>query len=427
MFRLYLGGLSMVELTSNNNTEHTSSKTEDVNKVVLLYSGGLDTSILVKWIQDHYDAEVIALTIDIGQPDARLDEVKEKALELGAKDAVAVDAKEEFADDYISKAIKANGLYQGQYPLSTAIARPLKSKIAVDVAKEKGADAVAHGSTGKGNDQVRFEVSIEALAPDLKVIAPVREMEMTRDKELEYAKEKGIPVPNDVDSPYSTDENLWGRSIECGVLEHPDQEYPDDIFKLVTTPEKAPDEPEYVTMEFEEGLPVSLNGEEKPLHSLIAELNEIAGKHGVGIVDMTEDRVVGLKSREIYECPAAITIVNAHSDLEKFVSTSHQNSFKPNVDQRWSELAYEGLWVDPLMENMEAFLDSFNKKVSGEVRVKLYKGSAKVVGRESENALYDHNLATYQEGETFSQESSPGFIELWGLQSRMANEIEKGE
>ncbi len=407
-----------------NNTETTHEK-PNIDKIVLLYSGGLDTSILVKWMQDYYDAEVVALTIDIGQPDARLDEVKEKALELGAVDAVAVDAKEEFAEKYISKAIKANAMYQGQYPLSTAIARPLKSEIAVEVAKETGADAVAHGSTGKGNDQVRFEVSMQSLDPDLTVVAPVRAMEMTRDKELEYAEENGIPVPNDVDSPYSTDENLWGRSIECGILEHPEEEYPNDIFELVQVPEDAPEEPEYITLEFEKGVPIALNGEKQPLTSLISELNDIAGKHGVGIIDMTEDRVVGLKSREIYECPAAITIINAHHDLEKFVSTTHQNSFKPSLDQKWAEMAYQGLWNDPLMDNIESFQENSNQKVDGTVRLKLYKGEAKVVGRESPNALYDHNLATYKEGETFNQEASPGFIELWGLQSRMANHIDE--
>lgn len=395
---------------------------EDVEKVLLLFSGGLDTSCMIKWIEEQYNAEVLTLTVDVGQPGLEMEKIKEKALKLGAKKAFVVDAKKEFADNYISKAIEANALYQDAYPLSTAIARPLKCMHAVKIAKQENVDAIAHGSTGKGNDQVRFDVSITTLDPTLKIIAPVREWNMTRDAEIEYAKKHNIPLPANK-GEYSTDENLWGKSSECGILEHPEEMPPEDVFQFVTIPEKAPDKAEYIELEFESGLPTKLNGEKQELWKLIQKLNTIAAKHGVGIIDHMEDRVVGLKSREVYECPAAVCIIMAHKDLEKFTSTKHENSFKPLLDQKWGEMAYSGLWFDPLMDALNSFIEKVNEKVTGKVKLKLYKGHAKVVGRESKNALYDLNLATYEKGQTFNQLASPGFIELWGLQTKMANNI----
>ncbi len=397
----------------------------DFKKVLLLYSGGLDTSCMIKWLQEKYDAEVITLTLDVGQ--GGLEEARKKALKLGVKKAYVVDAREEFAQNYIAKAIKANGLYQGQYPLSTAIARPLMSKLAVEFAQREKVNAVAHGCTGKGNDQVRIEVSIAALAPELKVLAPVRGWNMSRQQEIEYSKRNHIPVPVDIDSPYSIDANLWGRSIECGVLEDPSHEPPKEIFELVTPPEEAPDEPTYVELDFEAGVPVALNGRAMSLVELITRLNGIAGKAGVGIIDMTEDRVVGLKSREIYECPAAVTILAAHKDLEKYCCTIHENEFKPLVDQLWAELAYKGLWYDPLMADLEAFINKVGEKVNGSVRLKLYKGSAVVVGRRSPNGLYDLGLATYEAQQTFDQRASEGFIELWGLPTRTAHKLTRSQ
>lgn len=403
------------------------AKPSDIETVVLLYSGGLDTSIMVKYIQEEYDADVVTLTLDLGQPGVDLETTKEKAIDIGAEEAFVVDAKEEFAKNFIAKSIKANGLYQEEYPLSTAIARYLVCEKAVEVADDVDADAIAHGATGKGNDQVRFESGILSLDSDIKLLAPVREWSMTRDKELEYAEKHGISVEASKDSPYSTDENLWGKSSECGPLEDPANEPPEEVFQFVTPPEKAPDEPEYVEIEFEEGKPKALNGEKLPLHELIQKLNTLAGKHGVGIIDMMEDRVVGLKSREVYECPAAVTLIEAHQELEKFVSTKHENQIKQYVDQKWAEQAYNGLWFDPIMNHLDSFIESMNEKVSGTVKLKLYKGSVQVTGRESENAIYDHELASYEAGETFNQEASPGFIQLHSLQTKLSNEINGGE
>jgi len=400
------------------------AKPGEVKKVVLLYSGGLDTSVMLKWIQDVYKVKLITLTADLGQP-CDLEAIKEKALKFGALKAYVVDLKKEFADEYVAKAIKANALYEGKYPLSTSIARYLIAKKAVEIAGEEGADACAHGCTGKGNDQVRFDVTFTTLNPKLKVIAPVREWGMTRDKEMEYAKKHGIPVPNTLKSPYSVDENLWGRSSECGVIEQPDKEVPKEVLQLVTPPEEAPDKPEYVILGFEKGIPVALNGQKMELYKLIMALNKIGGKHGIGIIDHMEDRVVGLKSREYYECPGAVIILDAHKDLEKYVSTIHENLFKEMVDSKWTQMAYSGLWFDPLMDALNAFIDTVNQKVTGEVTVKLYKGSANVVARDSKNAIYDLKLASYNTGQTFNQTASPGFIELWGLQTKIAYQIKK--
>jgi argininosuccinate synthase len=392
------------------------SNNPDPKKVLLLYSGGLDTSCMVKWIQQHYGAEVVTLTLSLGQDAAG--DARRKAIDLGAVRAHVLDCLDEFADVYLSRAIRANGLYQHGYPLSTALARPLVAERAVEIARLEGANAIAHGCTGKGNDQVRFEVSINALAPDVSVIAPVREWNMDRESEKAYALDNGIPVGPS--SEYSIDANLWGRSIECGPLEDPYCEPPSEIFRYVVPPEMAPDSPEYVEIGFEAGLPVSLNGERMSLARLIDSLNGLSGHHGVGIIDHVEDRVVGLKSREVYECPAAVTILSAHADLERFCSTIHQNEVKAFADRKWSELVYKGLWHDPLRADLDALMDSVNETVTGKVRMKLFKGRAMVVGRFSENAVYDHDLATYGQGDAFDQTASKGFIDIWGLQTGVA-------
>lgn len=391
-----------------------------MKKIVLAYSGGLDTSVLLKWIQEKYDAEVVTVTLDLGQKED-LRKIEEKAKSLGVLKHYSIDAKEEFARNYIFPAIKANALYQEKYPLSTALSRPLIASKLVEVAEREKADAVAHGCTGKGNDQVRIEVAVKSLSPDLDVIAPVREWGMTRDKEMEFAKAHGIPIPVDVDKPYSVDQNLWGRSAECGVLEYPEKEPPQDAYEWTVPPEEAPIEPEYLALRFQNGIPVSVNGREMSPVELIETLNGIAGEHGVGRIDHIEDRLVGIKSREVYECPAATVILEAHKDLEKIVLTRHEYQFKREVEAQWAFLVYTGLWTDPLKEDLDAFIDKTQERVNGEVKVKLYKGSLRVVGRSSPLSLYDFNLATYDIGTTFNQSSSAGFIELWGLPTRIAN------
>ncbi|HIE18905.1 TPA: argininosuccinate synthase [Candidatus Bathyarchaeota archaeon] len=393
-------------------------------KIVLAYSGGLDTSVLLKWLQQKYDAEVVTVTLNVGQQ-KDLKPIGEKAKNLGAIRHYSIDAKEEFVKRYVFPAIKANALYEGKYPVSTALSRPLIAEKLIEVARKEDADAIAHGCTGKGNDQVRIEVSAKALAPEIDVIAPVREWNMTRDAEIEFAKKNDIPIPVDVDKPYSVDQNLWGRSIECGILEHPDVEPPEEIYEWTVSPEKAPDKPEYVTIRFEDGVPTALNGDEMDSVILIEALNDVAGKHGVGRIDHIEDRLVGIKSREIYECPAALVIIEAHKDLEKLVLTRHEISFKHQVDDLWSTLVYAGLWMDPLREDLDAFIEATQKRVCGEVRIKLYKGAFRVVGRSSALSLYDLNLATYNIESKFDQSSSKGFIELWGLPTRMANALKK--
>lgn len=391
-----------------------------VKKVVLLYSGGLDTSIALKWIQDTYKAEIITFTADIGQPGEELKSIKEKAKKFGAKKVYIVDLKQEFAESYISKAILANGLYQGKYPLSTALSRYLMVAHAVKIAQKEKADACAHGSTGKGNSQLRFDLAITTLDPKLKVIAPIREWGITRDKEIEYAQKHKIPIPVSSKSVYSIDENLWGRGIASGILEDPAKEPPIEILKFVKNPEQAPNKPLYITIGFDQGIPVALNGKTMKLYKLIEELNTIAGKQGVGLIDHVEDRVIGLKSRDFYECPAAVTIIEAHKDLEKFTSTMHENNFKYIVDDKWSQMAYSGLWYDPLMDALNAYIKTANIKVTGWVKLKLYKGSLRVVGRYSPFALYDRKLTTYMTGQTFNHLGAAGFIELFGLQTRMA-------
>src|SRR5213592_2491343 len=390
----------------------------EVGRVLLLYSGGLDTSVMLKWIQDEYEAEVVALTVNLGQPGEDYDVVRGKALQLGALDCHVVDAREEFAREYVLPAIKANADYGDGYPLFTALGRPLIAKLSVDYARSSGCDTIAHGCTGKGNDQVRIESTIATLAPELKVIAPVRSWAMGRDEEIAYARKHGIPVKGGTESaPYSIDDNLWGRSSEGKWIEDLSHAPDDDVFQLVTRPELAPDEPETVTVTFEQGVPVALNGERLELVELLERAAEIGIRHGVGVVDHIEDRIVGLKVRDIYEVPAAAILLTAHEELERLVGTIHQNNFKRILEDKWAYLCYAGLWQEPLREDIDAYMEAANRYVTGEVTVKLFKGSATVVARSSPYAVYDAQLATFAEsGGLFSQQASPGFIELWSLQ-----------
>jgi argininosuccinate synthase len=397
----------------------------EVGRVLLLYSGGLDTSVMLKWIQEHYEAEVVALTVNLGQPGEEWDVVTGKADQLGAVESLLVDAREEFARDYVLPAIKANAIYGSGYPLFTALGRPLIAKLAVDAAREHGCDTIAHGCTGKGNDQVRIEATVATLAPELKVIAPVREWRMGREEEIAYAREHGIPVKGGTEStPYSIDDNLWGRSSEGGGIEDLENPPPDDVFQLVTPPERAPDEPQDLRVGFEAGCPVSLDGESMGLVELLERAAEIGQRHGVGIVDHIEDRVVGLKVRDLYEVPAAEIVLTAHRELERLVSTIHQNNFKGALETQWAYLVYVGLWLEPLRADLDAYMDSVNEFVTGEVTVRLYRGSVTPVARSSPFALYDRSLASFGEsGGEFSQDASPGFIELFTLQSRLAHRI----
>jgi argininosuccinate synthase len=399
---------------------------ENVNRVLLLYSGGLDTSVMLKWIQDSYDAEVVCLTVNLGQPGEDYAVIEDKARRLGALECHVVDAREEFAREYVAPSIKANALYGGGYPLFTALGRPLIAKLAVDYARKSGCDTIAHGCTGKGNDQVRIEATVATLAPELRTIAPVRSWQMGREEEIAYAREHGIPIkgshPPGVEvAPYSIDDNLWGRSSEGRWIEDLDHAPDDDVFQLVTPPERAPEQGETVEIEFNRGVPVGLNGERMELVALLERTAEIAARHGVGIVDHIEDRIVGLKVRDIYETPAAAVILPAHQELEKLVCTIHQNQFKAGLDRQWAYLVYAGLWWEPLRQDLDAYMESVNAQVTGTIGVKLYKGHARVVTRSSPNAVYDQALASFGEsGGLFSQTASPGFIELWSLQSRMA-------
>jgi argininosuccinate synthase len=390
--------------------------------VLLLYSGGLDTSVMLKWIQDQYEAEVVALTVNLGQPGEDYDIVRGKALQLGAVECRVVDAREEFAREYVLPAIKANAIYGLGYPLFTALGRPLIAKLAVQAARETGCDTIAHGCTGKGNDQVRIESTIATLAPELRVIAPVRSWRMGREEEVAYAREHGIPVKGGSEvAPYSIDDNLWGRSSEGRWIEELDHAPEDDVFQLVTRPEEAPDEAETVTVSFDRGVPVALNGTPMELVELLEAAGEIGARHGVGILDHIEDRIVGLKVRDIYEVPAAAIVLAAHQELEKLTGTIHQNQFKPMVDQKWAYLVYAGLWWEPLRSDLDAYIQAVNGQVTGTIGLRLYKGSVRVVTRESPNAVYDAQLATFSEsGGLFSQAAAPGFIELWSLQSRLA-------
>jgi argininosuccinate synthase len=390
-----------------------------MERVILAYSGGLDTSVAIPWVKEKYGAEVITFTADVGQGDD-FQAIEQKALKIGAIKHHYFDLKDEFARNYAFAGIKANVLYEGKYPLSTALARPLIVEKLVEVARKEKASAVAHGCTGKGNDQVRFDVGVKSLSPDLRIIAPIREWNMTRAEEIKYANQNGIPIPVNLHSPYSIDQNLFGRSIESGVLENANQEPPSDVYEWTVPPEKAPNEPEYLEIEFEQGKPIALNGNTLSPAKLIENLNAIAGSHGVGRIDHLEDRLVGIKSREVYECPAATVLLEAHRDLEKSVLTRHELYFKQQVEQQWASLVYTGLWYDPLREDLDAFIEKTQERVTGLVRLKLYKGFAIVVGRSSPMSLYDANLATYEKGSKFDQGWSVGFIQIWGLPSQVA-------
>jgi argininosuccinate synthase len=406
-------------------TTSYEARKEDVSKVLLLYSGGLDTSVMLHWIQAHYDAEVFALCVNLGQPKEDFDVVRGKAFDLGAKACDVVDAREEFAEDYVLPAIRANALYGGGYPLFTALGRPLIAKLAVEHARRYGCDTIAHGCTGKGNDQVRIEGTVATLAPEIKTLAPVRNWQMGREEEIEYCREHGIQIAGGTEAaPYSIDDNLWGRSSEGRSIEDLGAAPEPDVFQLVTRPEEAPDTPLDVEIGFAAGRPVSLDGQKIELVPLIERLGELGCAHGVGIVDHIEDRIVGLKVRDIYEVPAATILLTAHKELEKLVCTSHQNQFKPQLDNQWAYLAYAGLWLEPLREDLDAYMESVNAQVTGSITIRLFKGSATPVRRQSPNAVYDQDLAGFSEsGGLFSQQASPGFIELWTLQSRMAYRV----
>lgn len=401
-------------------------KKGEVQKVVLLYSGGLDTSVLLKWIQEEYKAEVIALTVDIGQLTDDLQKIRQKALKLGAIKAFVIDAKDEFAEEYITKGIKANASYQGHYHLSTPIGRPLLAKWAVKIAAQEGADCIAHGCTGKGNDQVRIEGTALALNPDIKIIAPVREWSMGRDEELVYAKKHGIPVRQTSEKPYSYDDNMWGVTGEGGEIENPALVPPlEKILLLCKTIDKTPNDPEIVELEFVKGVPVSVNGKHQKLTTLIEDLNVVGAKHGIGVTHHIEDRVVGLKVRGVYEAPAAEIIIEAHRNLEKYVSTRAENEFKSIVDTKWAYLCYGALWLEPLMDDLNAYIDKVNDKVTGKVTIRLHKGRAEAVAVETPNTIFEEKLATFNASTAFNQNASPGFIELHTLQMRLAQRSER--
>ncbi|WP_374966247.1 argininosuccinate synthase [Lysinibacillus sp. RS5] len=392
-------------------------------KVVLAYSGGLDTSVAIPWLKEQ-GWDVIAVCLDVGEG-KDLEFVKNKALQVGAIESYMVDAKDEFAEEYALISLQAHTWYEQKYPLVSALSRPLISKKLVEIANQVGADAVAHGCTGKGNDQVRFEVSIKALNPDLEVLAPVREWGWSRDEEIEYAMKHDVPIPATLDSPFSIDQNLWGRANEAGVMEDPWVSPPEEAYGLTVSVENAPDVAEYVEIEFVAGKPVSLNGKEMKLADLIQELNAVAGAHGVGRIDHVENRLVGIKSREVYEIPGAKVLLTAHKELEDLTLVKELAHFKPVIEKKLSELIYDGLWFSPLRDALEAFLAESQKFVNGTVRVKLYKGHAIVEGRKSPNSLYNEKLATYSKEDQFNHASAVGFIELWGLPTVVNSSVNK--
>ena len=388
-------------------------KKSKCRKVVLAYSGGLDTSVAIRWLLENKAEKVIALAIDLGQGE-ELKPIQKKALSIGASESLVIDAKKEFVNSYVWPALFANAIY-GDYPLATALARPLIAKLLVEVAKSKKADAIAHGCTGKGNDQVRFDVSTMALGPHLKIIAPAREWKMTREQSIEYAKKYNIPVPVKKKSPFSVDLNLWGRSVECGILENPWKEPPEEAYALTQNPRLAPATPAYITISFRNGIPISLNGKKLEGVKLIQTLNKITGLHGIGRIDQIENRVVGIKSREVYESPAAVVLLKAHKDLESLVHTRETILFKALLDQKYSQLIYDGRWFNPLRDAIDKFNKYIQNRVTGTIRIKLFKGNSTIVGRQSAYSLYKEKLATYGKGDTFDQSSAEGFIKLFGL------------
>jgi argininosuccinate synthase len=394
----------------------------DREKLVLAYSGGLDTSVAIRWLTERgYD--VVALTIDLGEQ-KDLEAIQQRALRVGAVAAYVVDGKVPFLRDFVWPSLQAGALYEKEYPLATALGRPLIAALLVQIARREGAQGVAHGCTGKGNDQVRFDVTTAALAPELKVVAPVREWGMNREDEIEFAREHGIEVPATVESPYSTDENLWGRSIEAGILEDPWEEPPAEVYEWTRDPRRCPDEPSYVEIGFEEGLPVSLEGKPLPAVELVEQLNAIGGANGVGRIDHLENRLIGIKSREIYEAPAAVLLLQAHQALEDITLTKDLARFKDLVAANWAQIVYDGLWFSPLREALYAFVAHTQRHVNGQVRLKLYRGSSVVVGRKGPEQLYRMELATYGRGDQFDQSAAAGFIKLFGMSVRTAAEVQ---
>jgi argininosuccinate synthase len=388
-------------------------------KVVLAYSGGVDTSVCIPYLMKEWGVEeVITLAADLGQGD-ELEPVREKALKSGASESLVVDVKDSFIKDYAFPAIQANALYENRYPLGTALARPLIAKILVEAAAKYGADAIAHGCTGKGNDQVRFDVSCAALNPNLKILAPAREWGMSREETIAYGEKFGIPSPVKKKSPYSIDKNLLGRSIEAGVLEDPAIEPPEEIYEMTKAIADTPNEPEYIEIGFSKGIPITLNGAAKNPVELIEELNKLVGNHGIGRIDMIENRLVGIKSREIYESPAMLVLIEAHRDLESLTLTADVTHYKRGIEETYTKLVYNGLWYSPLKTALDAFIQQTQERVSGSVRVKLFKGSATIVGRHSENTLYTPDLATYGAEDQFDHKAAEGFIYVWGLPTRI--------
>ncbi|WP_459524785.1 argininosuccinate synthase [Leuconostoc lactis] len=391
--------------------------------LVLAYSGGLDTSVAIPWLKEKgYD--VIAVVLDVGQHGKDLAMIQAKALKVGAIQSLVIDAKAEFATDYVAPVIKANMLYEGEYPLVSALSRPLIIKKLVDIAHENNAVAIAHGSTGLGNDQVRFEAAIHALDPEMKIEAPIRDFQWSREEEIAYANAHGVPVPIVLDSPYSIDENLWGRAIEAGILENPWHQAPEEAYALTTAIEQTPDTPVFVDITFEQGVPVALDGVALPLADLINQLNELAGTHGIGRIDHIENRLVGIKSREIYEAPAAAVLMTAHKDLEDLTLERDVAHFKPIIEQQLANLVYEAKWVSPLFDSLMAFIDDTQKNVNGVVKMKLFKGNAIAVARQSaHNSLYDEDLATYTSASSFDQAAAVGFIKLWTLSNTVYEQV----
>jgi argininosuccinate synthase len=395
-------------------------------RVVLAYSGGLDTSVGIGWLKDATGKEVVAMAIDVGQGGEDMEVIRQRALDCGAVEAVVIDAQSEFADDYIMPALKANALYQKRYPLVSALSRPLIAKYLAKTAKELGADTVAHGCTGKGNDQVRFEASVAAISPDLTSIAPIRDLALTRDKALEYAAEHNLPIAQSKKSPYSVDQNVWGRAVETGFLEDPWNAPIEDLYTYTQDPDVLR-EPTEVIIKFDQGIPVSIDGVYYGAIEIVKKMNELAGAHGVGRIDIVEDRLVGIKSREIYEAPAGIALIQAHEELENLTLERDVNRFKKGIEDKWATMVYEGLWFSDLKRSLDVFIDHTQKYVSGEIRLKLRGGRAVVTGRRSEQSLYDFNLATYDTGDSFDSSLAKGFIELWALPSKISARRSNGK
>lgn len=391
-------------------------------KIVLAYSGGLDTSVAIPWLIDrNYD--VVAVSLNVGQPGADMEAIRRKGLDVGAIESFVIDGQAEFADKYVAPVIKANALYEGDYPLVSALSRPLIIEKLVEIAHLHGATAIAHGSTGKGNDQVRFEAAIHALDPTLKIEAPIRDFHWSREEEIDYAKEHDVPVPIGKKSPYSIDANLWGRANEAGILENPWNQAPDDAWTMTNAVEDAPDTADFIDLTFKAGIPVALNGKHMILADLIKELNEVAGKHGIGRIDKIENRLVGIKSREVYEAPGATVIMKAHKDLENLTLERDMAHFKPIIEQQLANMIYEARWITPLFDSLMAFIDQTQTVVNGVVKMKLFKGQAFAVARKSDNSLYDENLATYTSSDSFDQEAAGGFIKLWTLPGTVFEQV----